>query len=207
MRRPLPSIAFARGAVGSRTGSVVSALLLVALLTLSLNAAASPGTKGLRSAQCPHSDRAPRTSTHPAAQAVLVPRGATGVLLCRYHSPIPRLHEVPSGLARSHRIRDRRTVVHLVREFDQAPPFSPSATSCPASDGSAIIAIFTYHGQPENPVLVELGACGRMTNGHLVRSALFDRYGSRLLRELRAYTGCPAEPYRGCDVASGGSRG
>lgn len=147
--------------------------------------------------ECPRTSRHPLISRRPAALETLVPEGADGLQLCRYHgvgSPSSQAGE----LARSHVVRHRRAIRQLTRLFDDLPPGSAGPTACPNDDGTELIALFTYRGGLPVPVTIHTSGCRDATNGQLARSAL-EPPGPALLHRLQAATG-PGRPAAGTRV-------
>lgn len=145
------------------------------------------GNGTARTKRCPPTDRHPVVSQGTAAAKVLVPRGARDVLLCRYRgvNPTP---ELAGRLTVSRRVKSRAAIKRLTREFDALRPVPPGngVTTCPADDGSKVIAFFRYARAPDDPVTVNLRGCRSVTNGQIGRSALS---GEKLLRHIETLTG------------------
>jgi hypothetical protein len=138
--------------------------------------------------RCPRTDRTPYLAEGDAAKAALVPRGARGVLLCRYRGVNPSPDEAGT-LAISRRIRERAAVHGLARQFNSLRAVPPGGvTACPADDGfPKVVAFFHYAKSPDDPVTVSLRGCRSVTNGLIVRSAL-SAPGFRLLRHIESLT-------------------
>jgi hypothetical protein len=80
---------------------------------------------------------------------------------------VPRLRLIRARLVTS------TTQIHaLVRQFDALPRFPQRAYSCPADDGSAIVAKLAYPGRHLVTVDVGLTGCRIVTNGSIRRTAL-----------------------------------
>lgn len=147
-----------------------------------------PVTTDFRSySSCPANGRRQLTSTAAGSSGQLVPGVPTGVLLCRYSG----LNPTPSAAGRllAHRlIADPGTVGQMRHEFDSLKPFQPGAYSCPADFGAKIVAIFRYAGgRSDDPVTLDPNGCTSVTNGKLVRTAMFPP-GPKLIGRLETLT-------------------
>jgi hypothetical protein len=167
---------------------------LVLAVTGSLSAAvalASSGHGGARTSGKPThcSPTAPRgmaPERWPAARQTLAPAGASAIRLCRYSglNAHPRLTLVRA------RLLDRAGLVtQLVKRFDGLPLAPRGAVSCPADDGSEIVALVSYPGGREVSISVGLRGCLQVTNGSVNRTASgygpHPGRGPRLLAELK----------------------
>jgi hypothetical protein len=137
--------------------------------------------------QCPHDDRHPETSEGEAAKATLVPRGARGVLLCRYHGLNTRYEA--GTLAYSRPVTKGKRVDRLAGELNALRPLGPGPIACPADFGANVMAFFHYTKAPDDAVSVELSGCSLVSNGQISRSAM-QRPGPKLLRQVERLTHC-----------------
>jgi hypothetical protein len=109
-------------------------------------------------------DRRNRRSRH-----VVVPAGATEVLICRYwgygvRKQTKKTHAQAGKLARERRSTRPSLAGSLVEEFDRSRP-AHGSYACPNSDGSNLYAVFGYVNQPNAVVEVALGGCRFVRNG------------------------------------------
>jgi hypothetical protein len=132
---------------------------------------------------CPGGDRAKVVSARAGGRRLLVPAGATSLLLCRYGGT---RSSTPFRLTGHALVADRATVASLARRLDALRPFV-GEFSCPFSSGAAIVAYFRYASPPDDPVTVALDGCLTAGNGHLTRSAITPA-GQRLVGRLEAMT-------------------
>jgi hypothetical protein len=173
--------------VRSATLAAVTALAL-ALGLFSASGApagnAGPKTAARSARRCPQNDRRLRFRDYPALHHELVPKGARGLIVCRYRGLNARR---PGTLARSHRVTSSRRRHRVVRLFDALgrPPHGP--IPCPADFGQEVLARFRYTNTPDDFVRQDLTGCRTTTNGHLTRWAL-SKQGSRLLHILHRVT-------------------
>jgi hypothetical protein len=135
--------------------------------------------------RCPEFAR-PRLISHgPGVHAQLVPRGARALELCRYRGiyggPTPRL----ASLTGTRRIHGPTTIRRLTDAFDALPAAPKNeGFSCPADDGSAMLALFRYaHGRTV-AVRVGLRGCPTAGNGAVVAWAT-NPAGLRLVDRLQ----------------------
>lgn len=133
----------------------------------------------------------PRASMRPAnhnrlAKAILVPRGAIEVLLCRYYGldETPRSKKRPGWVARERVIRRRRAVERFGTELDQLRPMPNRPITCPRDSGSQIDVIFVYRHMKDDVVTVGLSGCQTVVNERLHRGFWLSRSLRRQL--LRA---------------------
>ena len=126
-----------------------------------------------------------------AAHRQLAPAGAVAIRLCRYNGldSLPRL-----ALARSVLETSSPVVAELVREFDALPSFAPgSGLSCPADDGSRIVALLGYPAGQRVAIVVAPLGCAPVTNGLITRTAFGygspRQFGPQLLAQLQRLTG------------------
>jgi hypothetical protein len=94
----------------------------------------------------------------------LAPLGAIAIRLCHY-GELPRVLLVRSTLLTSPSIIGR-----LLNDFDMLPT-PPRGVKCPEDNGSEIVASIAYANGRRVTVTVQLGGCGLVTNGNLLRSA------------------------------------
>lgn len=161
---------------------------MLALALGLLAAAAAPGVAH-QGTTCPRSDRAPVVSRAPAARSMLVPPGASSLVICRYSGLNP-----PHGV---HRFRlmaaGTSTAPPTLAKFTSRlnalrPGRQGAAYSCPTDDGSALLAFFSYPSGPGVTVKVGLTGCGTITNGHVRRLALGAPVVAQLANLPRAST-------------------
>lgn len=155
------------------------------------------GVVAVASASGGSSSSCPSTAPHgiasnswPRSQRRLAPHGARTISLCRYSG----MNSHPDfGLVGSDLVTARSTIHRLIRRFDalKSPPPN-QAFSCPADDGSQIVATLLYRAQHEVQISVTLSGCQTATNGDLRRAAFdFDNrnpQGPKLVSELQALT-------------------
>jgi hypothetical protein len=134
---------------------------------------------------CPAKLPANPLSSRPGATLVLVPAGATALLLCSYHGLNPPSQS--GKLDQARRVTGARELSQLTHAFDTLPKV-PRGIFCPMDDGSAILATFSYSYAPSNPVSIGLTGCQIVTNGHVTRTASRTP-GPALLAELTALVG------------------
>jgi hypothetical protein len=130
-----------------------------------------------------------------AATTRLVPGGARGVLLCRYHG-LNAARGQFGALAYSRRITRKTTIKRLARKLNALRPFKPGVIICPAGDRSKVLAFLRYKYLPDDRVSIELSGCRRVSNGHMTRSALYDP-GPKLVRHIKRLTHCRGKQCRG----------
>jgi hypothetical protein len=132
------------------------------------------------SAGCPTT--APTPNASQPAEGLLAPKGATSVLLCRYHglNPSTTAHH----LERARLLTAANQVAQLTTELDALPRAS-GVTHCPMDDGSELTAVFAYPRAATATVYVGLTGCRAVSRGRLVRSAAGPA-GTRLLARLSA---------------------
>jgi hypothetical protein len=144
---------------------------LGAALVVALALGASTASAAGRPPTCPLAKPSPSpVASRPGTATVLVPSGADALLLCRYSGL--------NGPGRAGRLTRRRLVTtapiveRLARELDAIAPTPPDAVfSCPADDGSEILAEFEYRAGAADPVTVDLTGCTTAINGHVIRRA------------------------------------
>lgn len=105
-----------------------------------------------------------------AESDVVVPRGATEVLLCRYYGYGLTLRDVGRAetLAATVRLGRLPVVNSIVRQFDQLEHLPENGEyTCPEDDGSKLYAFFGYADEPPVPVFADLSGCqfGGSPNG------------------------------------------
>ena len=159
------------------------------VIALALGATAGLAT-GTDPAGCPTTAPTPPTPTPPTptpnashpARGVLVVKGATKILLCRYDglNPAATAHH----LERARLLTAPRQVTQLTTELDALPQVS-GVMHCPMDDGSEITAMFSYPRTSAATVYVGLTGCRSVSRGRLVRSASGPA-GSRLFAQLSA---------------------
>ncbi len=112
----------------------------------------------------------------------LAPLGAIAIRLCRY-GDLPQVLLVRSTLPTSPSIIGR-----LLTDFDKLPT-PPLHVKCPIGLGSEIVASIAYVHGKRVTVAVQLGGCGLVTNGNLLRSAsgfaTANNTGPELVAELQ----------------------
>jgi hypothetical protein len=122
----------------------------------------------------------PLSSTTPSSGGALVPRGATSLLLCRYHGLNPT--RTARRLARARLVTSGARIGSLTAEFDSLPKLGRGIL-CPLDDGSEIVATFRYPRARADVVDVGLTGCRVVSNGRLSRTATGPA-GMRLLAQL-----------------------
>jgi hypothetical protein len=157
---------------------VVSVIVasLASLLFSAAPLAASP-------TPCPKLAPARPASSKPAGRGLLVPKGAGGVLLCRYgglNAPAPR------GLERERLVTSRARIARLTTDFDALRPQPPGIVNCPLDDGSEIVATFRYPSRGEDVVTVGLSGCRLVGNGVASQRTASSGAGTRVLAALTA---------------------
>ncbi len=126
----------------------------------------------------------------PAAEHNLAPTGASAIRLCRYSG----LNDHPPLILVRARLLNRpRLVAQLVKRFDGLPSGPQGAVSCPADDGSEIVALVSYPGGHRVRISVGLTGCLGVSNGSVNRTASgygpHPARGPRLLAELKRLVG------------------
>jgi hypothetical protein len=146
----------------------------VVVVVFALLASSASSAQGRAAVGCPAT--APAASTV-AVSGVLVPKGATTVLLCRYRGLNPAA--TARRLARSRLLSSG--LAQLIAEFDALPKAS-GVVHCPMDDGSEITATFRY---PAAAIRVDIAltGCRTVSRGRLVRSASGPA-GTRLIDRL-----------------------
>ena len=122
--------------------------------------------------RCPPSDATVTSSPDRMTATVLVPRGATGVLVCRYWGE--------GDIGRRWMLAGERTAAagraldDLIVRLDalQARPGEHPAPSCPVFGGRSVVLLFRYRGERDDPVRILRATCPVATNGRLTRLAL-----------------------------------
>lgn len=141
-------------------------------------AAAPPPARA--ASPCPAHAPLSLPNANPRAARVLVPLGATSVQLCRYRGL--NAGPPPQTLERARVVRSAATIERLTRRLDGLPRLR-SGIHCPMDDGSEVVAIFRYRGEPADPVRVGLSGCELVANGRVTRTAASPE-GALLLRLL-----------------------
>lgn len=155
---------------------IVIVASLASLLFAAAALAASPAT-------CSKLAPARPASTKAAGRGLLVPKGAGGVLLCRYgglNAPAPR------GLERERLVSSHARIAGLTTDFNALRPQPPGIVNCPLDDGSEIVATFRYPSRGEDIVTVGLTGCRLVGNGVVPARTASRGAGPRLLAELSA---------------------
>jgi hypothetical protein len=103
-----------------------------------------------------------------AATRKLAPVGATAIRLCRYGglNDHPRLKLLNAAL-----VINRRTVGHVIQEFDSLKQGPAGSVACPSDDGSQILALVAYPRAHRVTISVGLTGCSRVVNGDVSRTA------------------------------------
>lgn len=135
-----------------------------------------------QSPRCPNLAPAPLASTKPHGRGLLVPKGATWVLLCRYRG---LNSQAPRRLERERLVTSRAQIARLTAEFDALPPL-PHGIHCPFDDGREIVTTFRYPSRGEDVVSVGLAGCEVVSNGSFPPRTATGQAGSRLLAQLMA---------------------
>ncbi len=164
---------------------------LAGLSVLTVGVLLSAGGAGADvSRACPaKSPRAIQTNSWPRAHRRLAPHGARLITLCRYSG----INSHPSyGLVASEVVSRHATIHRLVHRFDALKPAPPGAFSCPADQGSDILAMLAYPGEHQVRILVTLTGCAAASNGDVSR-AVFNfngrnPQGPKLVAELKRLT-------------------
>ena len=143
-------------------GTRVAALAAGAALLGSGAAAASPppATNSWSDFHCTASSQAPGGGDETGA---LVPGKPAALALCRY-GPLPSY-----ALEGSRVVTRRKRVRHLVRRFNALPSPPAGPISCPADDGSSIVAYALYRRAATRIVHVGLSGCLIVSRGDVVR--------------------------------------
>jgi hypothetical protein len=124
----------------------------------------------------------------PPAQHRLAPHGAQAIQLCRYSGS----NGHPAfGLVRSRGVFREARIHRMVGLFDALKPAPSRAFSCPADDGSQIVATLFYREHAVQ-ISVTLSGCETASNGDLMRAAFnFDGHnpaGPKLVAQLKRLT-------------------
>ncbi len=137
---------------------------------------------------CPARDRRVIRSPTAGSSTELVPAGVRQVLLCRYSAAGLAPESVLPGRLIVHRLVAKLATVKSLASGLDALKTLPGSYSCPADNGTAIIAFFRYRTKSDDPVTIGLSGCLSVTNGHLNRLAGITAPGRNLLRQLEALT-------------------
>jgi hypothetical protein len=121
----------------------------------------------------------------------LAPPRASAIRLCRYSG----VNDHPRPTLIRSVVRTAPSLVdELVREFDKLPPDDRTA-SCPADDGSRIVAHLAYPDGHAVTISVGLRGCESVTNGSVYRTAggasSLPTVGPQLVAQLRRLTAVP----------------
>jgi hypothetical protein len=137
---------------------------------------------GPTGSDCPTTAPMPATGSTGSARGVLVPTGASSLLLCRYHglNPPATAHR----LERARLLTAAKQIAELTTELDALPQPS-GVVHCPMDDGSEITATFDYPHTRSATVDVGLTGCRTVSRGKLIRTA-GAAAGSRLIDQLAA---------------------
>jgi hypothetical protein len=137
-------------------------LLLVSLLAACGSKASRPAreARGQQISTCPVRTHAPPNRNR-AARGVLVPHGATGLLLCRYYGMNTKW---AGSLAASRRVSASQAVARWTKLFDHLPPGREGLVACPSLNGPRFFAFFSYRREPTDVVAVIREGCGRVDN-------------------------------------------
>ena len=170
--------------------AVFLSAVLVASLRPGSPVAASQMSAIVQPGACPPRapSHVPKNAWAPAREQ-LAPKGAVALRLCRYLG-LNTPH--PLALARSRLVTQQPLIAHLVGELDTLPPYPKGvAFSCPAGDGSQVLALLAYPHDQRVTVAVEETGCENATNGDVGRlaSGYHDMpTAGRLQTELRKLT-------------------
>jgi hypothetical protein len=136
---------------------------------------------------CPVSDRRQLLSIAAGADTDLVPAGASRVLVCRYGGL--NAGRANARLVGMNTVSARAEVDQVANQLDALQSFRSGGYACPADFGVKIIAIFRYPvaSKSDDPVTVDPNGCSPVSNGHLVRTAMFAP-GPSLINRLEALT-------------------
>lgn len=137
---------------------------------------------GSAQAGCPARAPAATSTASHAVSGVLVPKGATSLLLCRYQglNPPATAHRLERGRL----IRADNELAQLTADFDKLPQ-SAGVIHCPMDDGSEITARFKYPRQDDVLVIVGLTGCRTVSRDGLTRTASGPP-GTRVINQLMA---------------------
>jgi hypothetical protein len=135
---------------------------------------------GSAQAGCPERSPAATSTASRAASGALVPKGATSLLLCRYHGLNPSA--TADRLERSRLIKADAEIAQLTAELDKLPA-STGVIHCPMDDGSEIAARFEYPRQSDVSVIVGLTGCRTVSRDGLARAASGPA-GTRVINQL-----------------------
>jgi hypothetical protein len=164
----------------SRPALVVAAILVCGAGACVAGAfASSTPVQVVHDTVCPASTPQTVVSPRAGADTVLVPDGSRQLMLCRYTGLND--HD-PAALSAQKLVQAQPTVTSLAAEINglPAPPSGP--LSCPADDGSEVLAFFRYASGSDNPVSVALTGCRLVSNGAITRTAA----ASDLVNRLKA---------------------
>jgi hypothetical protein len=163
----------------------MKASILIGTLTVLLFGL-SPGLVGAAHAfstaetGCPTLAPTSVSGTSSTVRGMLIPRGATSLLLCRYQGLNPSA--TARHLERERSLRDTAQIVQVTSELNTLP--MPSGViHCPMDDGSEITATFSYEHAASLTASIGLTGCRTVSRGKLVRSA-GGPGGSRLIERL-----------------------
>jgi hypothetical protein len=145
--------------------AAVSCLTLLGYTTGSGSRAQAERIAESAGRKCPEKPReVPANRNSAAAQILVPPRGARRLLLCRYGEPI----DVDRGaLGGSVLITRKARVRGLARKLNSLKAVPSGTYSCPADNGSVVVASFRYLTAPADPVFVQLSGCRWVSNGQL----------------------------------------
>lgn len=118
---------------------------------------------------CPTDDHGKTLSQRPGATNTLVPSGATSLAICRYEGMNPPPTGAQFQLLAAGKVTDPNAINQITTSINVLSADTGSS-SCPAEDGSAVLAIFRYPSGSADPVRMDLGGCGGVTNGHVKRN-------------------------------------
>ncbi len=173
-----PVTALVRPVLATLRAAVVTAAAVTAAVVAG-TAVAAPTTRTVL--RCSASDSGAGAGAGPplrtlrvGAGGVLVPAGATTLLVCRYTGmvePPPDPTPAPAFALEAQRlIVDGATVRSLAAQLDAIKP-APSGVmfSCPAGFGRDLIAEFGYPSGATDSVTIDTGGCNELSNGAVSR--------------------------------------
>lgn len=164
------------------TLALTFALALATLFAASVSAGTNAQRSGSAAVNCPSVAPKEVSSGSHSASGVLVPKGATTLLVCRYRGLNPPA--TAGRLARARLLTTAKRLAQLTAELD-ALPQSSGVVHCPMDDGSEITATFRYPQQAAVTIEVGLTGCRTVSRGNLTRTAS-SAAGSRLIDQLTA---------------------
>jgi len=114
----------------------------------------------------------------------IVETGAQKVVLCRYFGLSQS--KLSGTLANRHVIISRPIIASLSHQLNGLIPFPSGTQNCPADNGAAIYALFSYPGGPRSVVEIDLNGCRVVSNGVSGPWRLTARLRGRLIKLVPA---------------------